>query len=183
VSRRRNRKAIAGWEEDTKRWAIDTARNLAVAVNRGDPLPARPYRIGVVLGPQESAWVECPARFNLDTAPSSTAAGPAPYRPWLVTSQRIVGRLGDDRLYGYRWDRVFGCRFDLTEAREWLTLDVDGEPPVTWAGAGLAPMAVAAVYRLHGPQGLLDHPGLTSLRASPSIRFQQEHVLAVAARN
>jgi hypothetical protein len=69
---------MAWWEADTKRWAIDTARDLAVAVYQGDPLPARPYRIGVVLGPQESAWVECPARFNLDTAPSSTAAaGPA----------------------------------------------------------------------------------------------------------
>ena len=142
MSRRRDRKAMACWEGDTRRWAIDTARDLAVAVYRADPLPAWPYRIGIVLGPQETAWVECPARFNLDTAPSSTAAaGSAPYRPWLVSSERIVGRLGDDQLHGYRWDRVFGCRLDLTEVGDWLTLDVDGEPPLTWRGAGIAPIA------------------------------------------
>jgi hypothetical protein len=96
---------------------------------------------------------------------SSGIPGPAPYRPWLVTSERIVGRLGDDRLYGYRWDHVFGCRLDLTERADWLTLDVDGEPPLTWTGAAVALMAVPAIYRLHGPRGLLEHPGLIELRS------------------
>jgi hypothetical protein len=175
VSRRSDRKAIARWEADTRKWAIETARALAIAVYRGDPLPTRPYRVGVVLGRQESPWVESPARFNLDTLLSMTAGvgGPSPYRPWLVTSERIVGRLGDDRLYGYRWDQVFGCRLDLTEASDRLTLDVEGEPPLTWTGAGTPPMAVAAVYRLHGPRGPLDHPGLTSLRIVPPTQLRK----------
>jgi hypothetical protein len=182
MSKRRDRKAMDRWEESTRRWAVEAARDLAIAVYQGEPFPAPPYRIGVVLGQQESAWVECPARFNLDTALSSTGpTGPAPYRPWLITSERIVGRLGDDRLYGYRWDQVFGCRLDLAEAGESLALDVDGKSPLIWKGAGVAPMAVAAVYRLHGLQGLLDHPGLSVLRVSHSSQFEHKPTLTDVA--
>jgi hypothetical protein len=160
------------WKEDTRRWAVDTARDLAIALYRGDALPGQPYRIGVVLGLQESPWVECPAQFHIETSPSSTGVpGSTPYWPWLVTSERIVGRLGDNRLYGYRWDNVFGCRVNLIEER--ISLDIDGQPPMTWTGPAIAPIAVAAVYRLHGTRGLLEHPGLISLRVSALSNHQR----------
>jgi hypothetical protein len=174
MSIRKKKRELARWETATRHWATAAARDLAVSLYREDALAAKPYRIGVVLGPQESAWVECPASFTLDAAPSSTGIdGPAPYRPWLVTSERIVGRLGDNRLYGYRWDSVFGCRVNLKMSEEYLSLDVDGLPPMTWRGPAIAPMAVAAVYRLHGIHGLIEHPGLISLRVPPLSHQQR----------
>jgi hypothetical protein len=38
---------------DIRRWAIDTARDLALRLYRGDPLAARPDAVGVVLDPNE----------------------------------------------------------------------------------------------------------------------------------
>jgi hypothetical protein len=182
MSGRRDRRAMVQWEADTRRWAIDAARDLALAVYRGDSLQAQPFRIGVVLGSQESPWVQCPVRFDLDRvvyAPAGKVEA-RPYRLWLVTSERVVGRLGDHRLHGYRWDHVFGCRLDVDEGQEFLSLDLNGEPPLTWSGAGVAPMAVAAVYRLHGPRALVDHPGLTSLRVAPTtpVEGDVEHDVA-----
>ena len=156
------------WEADTGRWAFETARDLALSVHRGDQLDVRPYALGVVLGPQETAWVECPALLNVGSAPRTAGGKPGQLycSPWLVTSERIIGRLADDRLYGYRWDSVVGCRLNLTEASSWLCLDLDGAPLLTWSGPGVAPMALAAVYRLYGARGLLEHRGLTSLRTA-----------------
>lgn len=168
MNRRTQRKATAQWEANTRRWAIETARYLALSVYRGDPLPARPYALGVVLGPQETAWVECPARLNVGFTPLTVGETPARshHSPWLVTSERIIGRLADNCLYGYRWDSVVGCRLNLAEASSWLCLERDGEPLLTWSGPGVAPMALAAVYRLYGARGLLEHHGLTSLRTA-----------------
>jgi len=57
----------------------------------------------------KKVWAEVPVRFNLDWTLSGQGAQDAqPVTGWrlcLVTSGRVVGRLADDRLHGYRWDR------------------------------------------------------------------------------
>ena len=84
-----------------------------------------------------------------------------------MTSDRVVGRLTDDRLHGYRWERAVGARVDLTPGREVVSLDIESEPTLIWTGPAVAPMAVAAVFHLYGPIGMIDHPGLVTLRVGP----------------
>lgn len=163
---RKHRKALERWEHDTRLWAHETARDLVMSMVRGQPTPATPYTIGVVLNPGECVWAECPVRF-LQERPVGTQAGPdwfPPIRPWLVTSERVVGRLGDDRLYSWRWDRVVGCRVELDPGVETVALDLQHGSRVVWIGPGTAPLAVAAVCRLHGPGALVLHAGLAPLR-------------------
>ena len=66
------------------------------------------------LGPEGVA--EVPVRFNLDRPRQIKPAELAhpSVRTWLVTSARVVGRLTDDRLHGYRSERAVGARVDLT---------------------------------------------------------------------
>ena len=163
MTSRKHRKAVARWETDTRDWAHQTARNLVLAIVSRQPVPANPYGIGVVLERGERVWAECPVRFLQENLPSE---GPTmrSVRPWLVTSDRIVGRLGDDSLYGWRWEHIRGCRVDLSASSEFVTLDLDGGSRLDWTGPGVAPLAVAAVYRLHGREALVDHPGLTAIR-------------------
>jgi hypothetical protein len=163
VTKRKQRKALARWEDDTRQWAQKTARNLILSMVTGQPTAATPYRIGVVLDPGEQVWTECRVRFLQEILHSDRPTVP-PARLWLVTSDRIVGRLGDDRLYGWRWEHIRGCRVDLTASLEHVTLDPDNSSRLDWTGPGSAPLAVAAVYRLHGRQALLDHPGLSTIR-------------------
>lgn len=163
---RKQRRALARWEADTRLWAHDTAKDLVMAMVTGQPTPATPYRTGVVLNPGESVWAECPVRF-LQERPVGTQAGPdwlPPIRPWLVTSERVVGRLGDDRLYSWRWGQVVGCRVELGLPVETVALDLQDGSGVGWIGPGTAPLGVAAVWRLHGPEALVLHAGLTPLR-------------------
>ena len=163
MTKRNERKALARWEDDTREWAHQTARELVLAMVGGQRVTVNPYVIGVVLDPGERVWAECPARFLEENLPLDCPTTP-PIRPWLVTSDRIVGRLGDDRLYGWRWENVRGCRVDMSASAEYVTLDLDDRSRLDWTGPGVAPFAVAAVYRLHGREALLDHPGLTSIR-------------------
>lgn len=163
---RKQRKALARWEEGTRLWAHETARELVMAMVTGQPTPATPYRIGVVLEPGERVWAECPVRFLQERSVVPPADPPLapPIRSWLVTSERIVGRLGDDRLYGWRWSQIMGCRIDLTPPAERVALDLWDGSCLSWSGPGVAPLSVAAVSRLHGPSHLIDHPGLAVLR-------------------
>lgn len=163
MTNRKQRKALARWEYEAREWAHQTARDLVMSMINGQPSPATPYGIGVVLDPGEQVWAECPVRFIQE---NPSAAGPflPPIRPWLVTSNRIVGRLGDDRLYGWRWESARGCRVDLSAVPEFVTLDTHDGSRLDWIGPGVAPVAVAAIYRLHGRQALVDHPGLAAIR-------------------
>ncbi|MGH9107200.1 MAG: hypothetical protein ACRDZX_15495 [Acidimicrobiales bacterium] len=122
-----------------------------------------------MLDPGEKVWAEVPVRFNLDwTAPAKPGEqAPPAVRPWLVTSGRVVGRLADDRLHGYRWERAVGVRVDLTAGREAVVIDIEGEPTLIWSGPGVAPMAVAAIFHLYGPAAMIEHPGLAPLRVAP----------------
>ncbi len=163
---RKQRRALAKWEDDTRLWAHETAKDLVLAIVTGQPTPATPYRTGVVLEPEERVLAECPVRF-LQERPTCVQPRPdwlPPIRPWLVTSERIVGRLGDDRLYSWRWGQVVGCRVELGPPVETIALDLQDGSGVGWIGPGAAPLAVAAVCRLHGPEALLLHAGLAPLR-------------------
>ena len=76
---------------------------------------ARPYGVGVVLDRDGTVWAEVLVRFNFDWAPPAEPGEqvhPA-VRPWLVTSGRVVGRLANERLHGYRRENAVGVRVDL----------------------------------------------------------------------
>lgn len=163
MTKRKQRRALERWENDTRQWALQTACDLVLSMVSGQPTPATPYGIGAVLDPGEQVWAECPARFLQEVLPGGAPTLP-PVRPWLVTSDRIVGRLGDDRLYGWRWEHTRGCRLDLSESQEFVALDLDDGCRLDWTGPGVAPLAVAAVYRLHGHRALVDHLGLAAIR-------------------
>jgi hypothetical protein len=163
LTKRKQRKALAQWEDQARRWAHQTARDLALSIVTAKPTPASPYGIGVVLDPGEQVWAECPVRF-LQEVPLVDGPAIPPVRPWLITSERIVGRLGDDHLYGWRWEQMQGCRVDLSPSAEFVSLDGYERSRLDWIGPGVAPFAVAVVYRLHGRQALLQHPGLSTIR-------------------
>ena len=171
MSKRKEAKALARWEHDTRQWAIDTGRDLALDLYHDRNRAARPYGVGVVLDPDEKVWAEVPVRFNLDwTPPANPGEQATPViRPWLVTSGRVVGRLADDRLHGYRWESAVGVRVDLATGREVVSLDIEGQPTLVWSGPGAAPMAVAAIFHLYGPAAMIEHPGLAPLRVAPDF--------------
>ena len=171
MSKRREAKALARWEDEARQWATAKARELALDLYYDRQTSTQPYGVGVVIDPCETVLAEVPVRFNLDWTPVSKRgerAQPA-LRPWLVTSARVVGRLADDRLHGYRWERAVGARVDLTPGREVVSLDIDSEPTLIWTGPAVAPLAVAAVFHLFGALAMIDHPGLASLRVSPNL--------------
>jgi hypothetical protein len=87
-------------------------------------------------------------------------------RPWLITSERVLGRLADGRLAEWRWKDVVGCQIDLIPGHEVVSLDTWNGALTQWKGPGVAPLAVTAVARLYGPSSLLDHPGLACLRVA-----------------
>ncbi len=166
MSKRKDAKALARWNDEARHWATTTGRGLALDLYYGRETAAGPYGVGAVLDPGEKIWAEVPVRFNLDwTAPVKPGeqAHP-PVRSWLVTSARVVGRLGDDRLHGYRWEKAVGARVDLTPGREAMSLDIEGKPTLIWTGPAVAPMAVAAVFHLYGPIAMIEHPGLAAVR-------------------
>ncbi len=166
MSKRKDAKALTRWDNDARQWATATGRDLALDLYYNRETAARPYGVGVVLDSGERVWAEVPVRFNLDWPPlikPGELARPA-IRSWLVTSARVVGRLADDRLHGYRWDRAVGARVDLTPGREVVSLDIENEPALIWTGPAVAPLAVAAVFHLYGALAMIDHPGLAPLR-------------------
>jgi hypothetical protein len=165
VTKRALLKAQARWETDTRSWAAEAARAVLLAICGGDPLPITPYRVGAVLNTGEHAMAEVPARVDPDAWMTETRAVPS-VRPWLVTSERILGRLADGRLAEWRWRQIMGCQIDLTPGDEVVSVDTSDGALTQWLGPGVAPLAVVAVARLYGPQSLLDHPGLTPLRTS-----------------
>jgi hypothetical protein len=173
ASKRKTMKALAQWDSQARLWATNAGRDLALDLYHGRPTTTRPYGVGVVLDPGETPWSEVPVRFNQDwpaaLVPGQRIAMPA-IRPWLITSGRVVGRIADSNLYGYRWEKMVGVRVDLTPGSETLAVDIDSERPLVWTGAGLAPMAVAAVFHLYGPVAMIEHPGLAPLRAGENWR-------------
>jgi hypothetical protein len=163
MSKRKIAKAHARWEAATRVWAAATARIVLRAICDGQPLPLRPYRVGAVLAPGEELLAEIPARILPDVWNGDSIGVPA-VRPWLVTSERILGRLADSRLAEWQWGQMVGCRIDLAPGSETVAIDLPDGSVTHWTGPGVAPLAIIAIARLYGPMSLLDHPGLTDLR-------------------
>ena len=165
-------------EDRARRQAVEDARDLALDLCLARRLGARPYELGVVLGPGEVAWAEMATWFQY-APPGAPLPAPAEVRPpaslWLATSQRIVGRLEDDRLHGWRWEHVVGCQVDLEPPCLSLSLEVCtalGQEKLRWSGPRVAPVAVAAVYALYGMEALVEHPGLASVRDGAPIALK-----------
>jgi hypothetical protein len=163
MSKRKLAKAHARWEAATRTWAADTARAVLRAICNGHPLPLMPYRVGAVLAPGEQLMAEVPAQIIPDVW-GGLPDGAAVVHPWLITTERILGRLGDGRLAEWRWHGIVGCRVDLTPGAEVVSIDLPDGSITHWTGPGVAPLAIIAIARLYGPSSLLDHPGLTDLR-------------------
>ena len=166
MNRRKDAKTLARWDDEARQWATATGRDLALDLYYNRETATLPYGVGVVLDASEKVWAEVPVRFNLDWTPPikpGQHSQPA-VRSWLVTTNRVVGRLADDRLHGYRWDKAVGARVDLTPGREVVSLDIESEPTLIWTGPAVAPMAVAAVFHLYGPLAMIQHPGLSAIR-------------------
>lgn len=171
----RDRRRTARWETMERGRAADAAKALAVELHRGDPPPVQPYTVGLVLWEGEQTWVEVTARCSADsTVPAGQGHDREPPVPpltaWLVTSHRVAGRSRNGTVQWWRWAGIVGVRVDLTPRRELVQLDPGGQTPVWWTGAGIPPLAVAAIYHLHGPAALIDHPGLAVLRTAADHR-------------
>jgi hypothetical protein len=119
--------------------------------------------VGAVLAPDEQVMAEIPAQIVPDVWGGASDGVPM-VRPWLVTSERILGRLADGRLAEWQWRHMVGCRVDLTPGSELVSVDLTDGSITHWTGPGVAPLAIIAIARLHGPLSLLDYPGLARLR-------------------
>lgn len=166
--------------------AREDARNLALSIVTGRPVPVSHYDIGVILEPGEVPWQRARARLSVWTTQSCyvqhTRVGcwgygarssgrevtTANWRDvgvidWLITSKRLVGRLpGDGRMESIWWGGLVGAQADLDT--ETVCLDSDNGWRGRLTGPGVAPIAVAAVAACHGPRAMLEHPGLGRLR-------------------
>lgn len=187
MSIRKQKRELARWETATRQWAADAGRRLAVDLHRGHEVPIRPYTVGVVLweSRHEQVWGQLPARCSEDTPvavrgghPRRSAGPPRPrITDWLITSHRIAGRLYSDTLGWWEWTTVVGVQVDLAADGEYVRLDppLPGRP-VRWYGPGVVPLAIAAVYHLHGPAAVLDHPPQPDAptRSPPSNAFHPQ---------
>lgn len=182
MSVRKQKREVARWEKATREWATDAGRRLAIDLHRGHEVPIRPYTVGLVLweSRHEQVWGQVPARCSEDT-PLTVRGGPprrgdpAPQpriTDWLITSHRIAGRLYPDTLCWWEWASVVGVQTDLTPGGEYVQLDLPiPSHPVRWWGPGVAPFAVAAVFRLHEPTDVLNQPALLALRIQRADRL------------
>jgi hypothetical protein len=171
------------WERHTREQAWDDARQLALDLYHRRPSLLTPYGIGVALEPSELIYRQVQARYStLGATPdliderSRLRSGSPLWRDWewcdtLITSHRLVTRLANDsgRLISNWWTAIGGVQVDL----EHQTVTMDDRTS-EWRGAYAGPatpiIAVAAIERIHGPEALIDHPGLASLRSAISTR-------------
>lgn len=166
MTRTASRREIARWERDCRSWAIDAARHLALALYHDWPQPVNPYGVGLVLERYERPLIETPMTFPAESPPLFGAGWTwtPPVRPWLLTSDRVAGRLSDGQISWWPWHLFVGCQIDLNAGREYIALDTLGGPAMVWAGPGVIPFALIAVFKMYGPRALVDHPGLAELR-------------------
>jgi hypothetical protein len=96
----------------------------------------------------------------------------------LATSARVVGWLEDDRLYGWRWENVLGCRADLSVQDGNLTLDVSsaaGQEQLQWSGPHVATRGCSGrlfpvrAGRSSGTPGARDLEGQNRRRALTAV--------------
>ncbi len=152
-------------DAQTRARAAAVARQLVLEPCNDTPAGPAPYTVGVVLEPGEQVWAQVPARCSADE-PAGARENEPRQTDWLITSFRVAGRVHPDTLRWWEWDHCVGCQVNLTPGRELVSLDFPGLPgPVHWRGPGVAPLAAAAVVKLHGRRAAVDHPGLAVLRS------------------
>lgn len=181
-----SRKAVRGtvkWERRNRAVAVEQARRLAMSLYRGTAIEARPYTLGLALGPGEVVWAETWARCSLDRSLASTDPSQLPFSCWVATNRRLVGRLSTGTLTGWVWEQILAYRADLTPGKEWAQIDPKDRPPVVWHGPGVAPLAVILVAQVHGVVALLEHPGLAPLRVTAKGKPQPGPMLALPRHN
>jgi hypothetical protein len=93
---------------------------------------------------------EVPAQIIPDVW-GGTRDGAAVVHAWLITAERILGRLADGPLAEWRWGDMIGCRVDLTTGTELLSIHLPDGSVTNWTGPGISPLAIVAIARLYGP--------------------------------
>jgi len=179
-------KELARWEADIRTSALHTARDLAVALYYERDTGSRPFRVGVVLDAGERVWAETPVCFSVDL-PSTTLQGGSVPRPRLPEPRLSLARhQPPDRRppRGRQPPRLeMGTHgrlpSRLTPGREVVALDLDCQSPRVWSGAGVTPLAVAAVYRLHGH---CNHRGPRTRADPPANSVMRRHKQPPRAR-
>jgi hypothetical protein len=181
-----------------RRAGIMQARELARAIIDHRPDPTAHLAAGVVLQPGEDAWMRVPARLAVRTSQEAWTAhtqlswlGRRARNvarettierwqdrgeiDWLVTSQRIVGRLpATGEMISVWWSGLAGVDIDLKRERILLNALNGWTGPLS--GPTLASIAVAAIAMCHGLEALLTHPTLEKLRQQPPLIPKPEAV-------
>jgi hypothetical protein len=161
------------------------ARELARAIIEGRPDPTAHLAAGVILQPGEDAWLRVQARLAVRTTqPAWTASTQVSWLgrrashitrettmgqwqnrgeiDWLITSQRIVGRLPTTtEMISVWWSGLAGVEINLKRDR--VVLNGVNEWTGMLTGRAVAPVAVAAIAMCHGFEALLVHPALGEL--------------------
>ncbi len=166
--------------------AAQQARSLAAAIIDCRQDPTVHLAAGVVLQLGEIAWLRARARLAMRSSQTSWVA----YTEmswmgrqarnvsreissrrwedygeidWLITSQRLVGRLrGSGELISVWWSGLVGVDVDLRHDR--LTLNGVNDWIGKLSGPEISPIAVAAVGTCYGPEALALHSALAALR-------------------
>lgn len=162
------------------------ARELARAIIDDRPDPAAHLGAGVILQRGEDAWTRARARLAVRTGEATCTAytqvswlgrraknvthesTTEQWRDhgeieWLITSQRVVGRLpASTEMISIWWSGLDGVdiyiesdRIVFNGANGWTGM---------LSGPAVAPIAVAAIAMCHGLEALLVHPALEALR-------------------
>jgi hypothetical protein len=165
------------WERQTAERVWDDARELALDLYYRQASTIGPYGIGVALEPGEIIYRQVWAQYStLGATPDLIDSrgglrfGSPLWKNWgwcdtLITSRRLVTRLTGDsgRLISNWWTTIAGVQVDLE--RGTVTMD---DRMSEWRGAYVGPaapiVAVAAIERIRGPDALLRHPALATLR-------------------
>ena len=86
----------------------------------------------------------------------------------VITDRRLIARLANGELASLWWSGVVGISANPTEGS--LVLDFGDGRPRMLGGPALPAILVAAVWALYGPEALVTHPDLASLRVAAPER-------------
>lgn len=186
------------WAGPVVQMAFSDARRLALDLVSGRAITYQLYDMGVVLAEGEVVYQSVPAAFSWETDVSHIQSRQPgvhggygsswevsdrvwrgePITNWAITSQRLVERDPSGALVSLYWSGCTGVLVDLAAGRVQFDC-IDGRRRA-FTGPAVAPIAVAAVAHLHGPQALLDHPALAPLRApAPKFAAPRQPVAAI----
>jgi hypothetical protein len=155
------------------------ARRLAVQIDSGGPYPPvdvytyglvpndgeQPYREFWMHWHMREIWTD--NRYIGPRANREFAVWPPPQLVHLMlTDQRIACRSHHGELFSIYWNGLSGCQVNVPAER--ITLDYRDARAVAFTGTAAPVLAVAAVAHLYGTEGLLLHPAIRVLHASPS---------------